>query len=294
MGLLDGLLGGGSSPSAPKRTNAGPEMYRYLFGFDERGPDGRRLYKDMEGVTDPRIWDQLLGFEERYREPFAELNRQEMYNNLFGNFGLLEQQRQATEYAGETAADAAQYQRERDLADVGSMAGEAVRINRESDPQRAAMMAQQQRLTDDIFARAFGITPQQERLAQQGAREAYGARGRLDDNASIFAEALGREDIMRQNRAEALGAGNAMFNQYQATSIDPWRAILGRGETATGLAGQQQAAGQGLLGGATPQFFNPDAGVNLALQHRSNQANYNSALAGANAARSGGNLGRAF
>lgn len=131
-------------------------------------------------------------------------------------------------------------------------------------------------------------------MAQQSAREGGAARGREMDNLTLFSEALGREEFLRQNRMEAQQAGNTLFGYLQSSSADPFQAILGR---PAGALPYNQAAAQsalGLAGQASPQLFNPDAGVNLALQNNQNLANYNAATYGAQQARQGSLFGGLF
>jgi hypothetical protein len=84
--------------------------------------------------------------------------------------------------------------------------------------------------------------------------------------------------------------------QQQGMASDPFMTILGRPSQSqqAGMASAQFASG---LAGQNmgPMLFNPNAGINLALQNNSNQSNYQSSclrcsgwpLAGANAQAKG-------
>jgi hypothetical protein len=68
--------------------------------------------------------------------------------------------------------------------------------------------------------------------------------------------------------------------------------ILGRPSAAIGLGGQILGqAQQGAAGPMGPQLFDPNVGINLALQQRSQDINYQGAMAQASAARSAGRAG---
>ena len=124
---------------------------------------------------------------------------------------------------------------------------------------------------------------------------AYAARGRGLDSASVFAEAMGREDIMRQNRAEAMGAGGNLFQMLSASGADPALAVTGRPSGAIPYAFQGMGQSMALGGrGATPQTFNPDMGLNLALAQRGQQMEYDANIFGAQQAGAGSVFGGLF
>ena len=72
---------------------------------------------------------------------------------------------------------------------------------------------------------------------------------------------------------------------FQSTAADPFQAILGRPAGAMNYGQNLGAQSQG--GDSTPQLFNPDQGINLALQQQSNQANYDANIYGSQSAMSG-------
>jgi hypothetical protein len=262
---------------------------QYLFGNDAAVKG--------QGIASPEIQQRLLEAERIYGPEYVrnELARQEM--SLFGGGGqqgLLSQAQRTAPIYGDIQAGLFNQQRTADISDVERLGGRATAALRASDPDRQALMGRQTALTNDLYARAGGVTPQQQRMAEQQAREAGQSRGRINDNLSIFGEALGREEFMRQNRAEAMQAGAGLFGMYQATSADPFQAILGRPAGAMPYA---QATGQQALGMSQqpgPSLFNPDAGINLALQNNANQANYQASIYGAQAGQRGAMLGGLF
>lgn len=287
-------MGKPKAPKAPEPIDPNESTMKFLFGEEGTG----------RGITDPELQRRLLEAEATFGPEYIanELARQEFA--LFGGpdqSGLIELGQQAAPGAEALRADLARRQREADITDVEDLGGRATEAFRASDPARQKVLDQQQALTDRLFDRASRITPQQERMAMQSAREAGSARGREMDNVTIFSEALGREDLMRQNRAEAMAAGGQLFGQLQATSPDAFQVVTGR--PAGAMAQQQGFANQaqGLGANVGPALFSPDAGINLALQNNANQANYNASIYGAQAANYGavvggllGSAGQAF
>ena len=96
------------------------------------------------------------------------------------------------------------------------------------------------------------------------------ARGRDMDNAAIAAEAMSREDylrdIIRDNRQQAQGLGSYASGLNRATGIDPM-AMLRGGSNYTQQGYGERAA---LFGIPQEQVtrINPDAGVNIGLQDK--------------------------
>jgi hypothetical protein len=276
----------GSEPDQPdyiEPPSTGESIISGMFGDSE--------WAQGLGLASPEVQQAILEAERQYGPEYVrnELARQEAaYFGQDGQAGLLDQSARAAPIVGGIQADLLTQQRGRDIGDVEALGTRATDALRASDPDRQALIGQQRALTDDLFARAQGVTGQQRRMAEQGAREAYGDRGRDLDNASIFSEALGREEFMRQNRAEAQQAGAGLFGMYQATSADPFAAILGR---ASGAAPYAQHTGQQALGMGQENVFNTDSLVNLAQQQNANVNNYNADVYGAQAARQGNIMG---
>jgi hypothetical protein len=289
MGLF-----GSSAPGfeAFDPDEAGTAMGQYLFG-----DTWTRTNYNSRGVTDPDLHRRLQESEAQFAPGYLQ-NALNLQNSaLFGmdgTPGLMAQQGRAADELEEMRARTVASQRSSDISDVESLGARATEAFRASDPQRQDLMARQTSLTNMLYDRADGLTPQEERLATQQAREGFAARGRIDDNASMLAEALNREEYKRANRQEAQQSGAGLFGMYQATAADPFQAVLGRPSGAMPMSGQSAYSAMGLTGQASPQLFNPDTGANLGLQNTANLNQYNSAVAGANAASSGAMMGGLF
>ena len=254
----------------------------YMFGDAE--------WAQGLGIASPEVQEAILDVEGLYGPQYVaqELGRAE--TSMFGTedqAGLFDLTARAAPIVEGMRADIASSQRASDIADVEELGGRATEAFRASDPEMRALLDARRDLTMGLFDRAYGVTPQQERMAQQGAREAFQDRGREMGNAAIFSEALGREELLRQNRAEALNAAQGLFGNYQATAADPFMSVLGRPASALGFNQAQAAQALGMSGTTGPGLFNPDTGVNLAQQNYANQMNRDAAIYGADAARSG-------
>jgi hypothetical protein len=272
---------GSSPPPAPDPVDPGVAQGEYLFG---------KNFGQFDGVTDPRAQERIIASEAQFRPQYAELNLNDWnsyLNGINGGPGVLSMQDQAAQASEATRAATTSSQRASDITDVQNLGAQATEAFRASDPYTQGLLSSQNALSQDLYARAQGVTPQQSRAADQQAREAFGARGRLNDNAGVAAEILGREDVLRQNRAEAQDAGARTLTMNQATAVDPFQAILGRMGNSGAMGNALMGQAGGLLGSSTPQLFNPDAGINLALQNAANQANYQSSVYGAQEARTG-------
>ena len=114
----------------------------------------------------------------------------------------------------------------------------------------------------------------------------------MNDNASVAAEILGREDVRRGLREEASAANTTAFQLGSAYS-DPAMSLLLGVPASTSLGQDYLGASAGAIGANTPQFINPDAGINMGLQQNANLAAYQNAQAAQrqNSAAMWGNLG---
>ena len=161
------------------------------------------------------------------------------------------------------------------------------------------------------FAASTGeLTPLEARRAQQSAREASVARGRGLDQSALYGEMQARmaEEMGKREREMALGsqllgqqagmeqqrfgreqaALGGAFGMQRQLAGDVGMTILGRPSSAIGLGGQMLGQAQtGAAGQMGPQLFDPNVGINMALQQQANQA----AFAGAQAQSQAGMFG---
>ena len=103
-----------------------------------------------------------------------------------------------------------------------------------------------------------------------------------------FMEQQAEQHALTQERAYA----GQLLGAEQATSADPFQAILGRPSGAGPALGQQQFAGGMALGAqAGPQYLNPEAGLGFIQNQAANQASMYGAQVGADAAATAAKYG---
>ncbi len=206
----------------------------------------------------------------------AEMAQLESSPGQRGLFDLLKVQ---AEEAGKLQRSELELQREADVGALQEFAPQVVEAYRAADPASTA-------IAERMSRRAMGqLTPEEERNIQQRSRQASLARGRIGDSSSIAAEALGRSDYTAQFAQPAFAMNRQLAGDIGST-------LLGRPSAAIGLGGQVLGqAQQGAAGPMGPQLFDPNMGINMALQQRSQDINYQGAMAQAGAARSAGRAG---
>jgi len=109
----------------------------------------------------------------------------------------------------------------------------------------AAMLAQQ---ANADLAAGRSLTPEQERMATQAARQAYADRGMALGPQAITAEVLGREELSerryRERQAAAQQAMGTISNLYQPALAQTYARQVGAEQY--GLGAQAQMFGQGM------------------------------------------------
>ena len=199
----------------------------------------------------------------------AQMAQLEGQEGTAGLFELLEEQ---STRAGALQREQLQLQRESDVGALQEFAPQVVEAYRGADPYSTE-------IAESMSRKAMGqLTPEEERNVQQRSRQASLARGRIGDSSSIAAEALGRSDYTAQFAQPA-------FSMNRQLAGDVGMTILGRPSSAIGLGsqmlGQAQQGAQGQMG---PQLFDPNMGINMALQQRGQDVTFQGMQAQANAA----------
>ena len=274
---------GRTTIQAPDPIDPGKAIGEYLFGSD---------FGKAQGVTDPILQDRIIEAERTFRPQYTALELAEQEAALFGRGGqdgLIELQRRASE----RFAPIEEAAKEREIERLEKFGGQVTDAFRAADPRatRLADLAAQQ--AETLFAEGEGqLSPERRRMATQAARAGSLSRGRIGDQSSVAAELLGREQIRSGLRQEARQAGIGAFRQARQVGADPSQFLFGRPSQFTqmgsGLYGQAvNLAGQQ----AGPQLFDPNVGINMAMQRQSDQFGLLGAQAQADAARSAGGLG---
>ena len=276
---------GRTTIQSPDPIDPGRAMGEYLFGSD---------FGRAQGVTDPILQNRLIEAERTFRPQYTALELAEQEAALFGRDGQMGliglQERASREFAPiEEAAKEREIER---LEKFGSQVTDAFRA---ADPQATRLADLAAKQAETLYGEAEGeLSPERRRMAEQSARAGSLSRGRIGDQSSIAAELLGREQVRSGLRAEARQAGAGAFQQTQQVGADPSQFLFGRPSQFTqmgsGLYGQAfNLAGQQ----AGPQLFDPNVGINMAMQRQSNQFGLLGAQAQADASRSAGLMGLA-
>ena len=183
-------------------------------------------------------------------------------------------------------------QRKDDVSALEEYAPQVVEAYRAADPYSTGLAEQQTAMADDLYQRSQGLNAEQQRIADQQALQMSQASGRIGDESSAAGQILGREQYLSGLRGQAAGMGQQAFNMNRNIAGDIGSTILGRPSSAIGL-------GQSGVGAATnlaaqpvgPQLFDPNVGINLAMQQRGQDISLMGAQAQANASSGGGLLG---
>jgi hypothetical protein len=207
-----------------------------------------------------------------------------------GLFDLLEEQ---SRRAGALQREELQLQRESDVGALREFAPQVVEAYRAADPYSAGLADLAQRQAETLYAEGEGeLSPERRRMAEQAARMGSLARGRIGDESSIAAELLGREQVRSALRAEARQAGGQAFGMQRQMAGDIGSVLLGRPSAAIGLGGQVLGQAQaGAAGPMGPQLFDPNVGINMALQQRGQDVTFQGMQAQAKAAGQAGFMG---
>jgi hypothetical protein len=140
-------------------------------------------------------------------------------------------------------------------------------------------------MANERYQAARGLNYQEKRMADQQAREAFAARGRLNDNASVSAEILNREDFLASKRKEAAQYGmqaSQMAEQHAAPALN----LLGNTSQSTLLGQDYLNRASSSVGQSIPQLVDTGTGITLGQQHQANLANWQSNAVAADNARS--------
>ena len=168
--------------------------------------------------------------------------------------------------------------RSEELAQMTGQTGLVRGLMQSLSPEQAAIVQSSSQEAERARLSALNVTPEEKRMYEQNAREAYQASGRLGGNASVAAEIMGREDTMRRKREEAAIAGTNAYNQAGSFYTQPGLQALSEAPLAYN-AGQKNLALGLQLGPQSSGEFDYNMPLNLAMtqagaQNQSNMAGY--------------------
>lgn len=256
--FLNKLFGGGKDAPALPEFDAGKSARDYVGAMADEGLQDQLLRVRQQ--YDPQYQDLQLNLAQRAADPLASLAETSALRGQ--DFGSRLAERQAGA----------------DISLINQFGADFTQARRASDPLLQARVEQANELADQAFqeAQMTDLSPEMRRRATQSAREGLVARGRGMDNAGIAAEAMSREDYLRDiiadNRRQAQGLGSYAAGLNQATSVDPLSFLRG-GQNFAQQSFNERAAMFGIPQEQVTRI-NPDAGVNIGMQEYANRANY--------------------
>jgi hypothetical protein len=212
----------------------------------------------------------ILSFEQQYRPEFQRMNLQDV--SQFG-LGLLGMNPEFTQQTAQQLGAA----REAELGQMTGQAGLTRGLMAGLSPEQASAVQQAQQESQRAYAAAQGVTPEQQRMYQQTAREGAQAAGRVGGNAAIASEIMGREDIMARKRAEAARAGANAFNMAGQFYTQPGLQLLGSQPLSYQVGNQMMGLGLDAIGAGKPQLFDVGSALNLGAANRQNILSANAA-----------------
>ena len=257
--FLNKLFGGGKEPPPLPEFNVGSSAKNYVSAMADSGLQDQLL--NVRQQYDPQYQDLQMGLAQRSADPLASLAETSALRGQ--DFGARLAERQAGS----------------DISMMNRFGADMNQAYRASDPLMQARTQQANMLADQAFneAQMTDLSPEMRRRATQSAREGLVARGREMDNAGIAAEAMSREDYLRDiiadNRRQAQGLGSYASNLNRQTSVDPL-AFLRGGQNFAQQGFNERSAMFGIPQEQVTRI-NPDAGVNIGMQEYANRANYN-------------------
>jgi len=270
--FIDKLFGLDEGAPAYQGLDVGQAANDYVDAMTDRGMQNKML--QLRKDYDPQYQDLQMSLAQRAMDPMADMaERSALRQQDFGN-----------RMAGRQASS--------DIGLINQYGQQFQDAYRSSDPLMQARLEQQNQLADQMFAgtQMNELSPEMRRRATQSARETLAATGRSSDNAGIAAEAMSREDylrdILRQNRKDFQEYNTRAASLNQATRVDPLRLARG-GDRYTQRAYGERAAMFGIPQESVTRI-NPDAGVNIGMMENANRNNYNASTYGSRMQAKGG------
>jgi hypothetical protein len=259
--------GKGAKPPAPVDIFASGIANKQASGLLDYYRTNVPGFIGLQNEFGPQFMAQSLGQGQQYLQ------------GVNGQMGLFDLSRMAGEETGQTLADL----RADELAQQTGQTGLTRGLMAALSPEQAAVVQASAQEAERARASAQGVTPEEQRMYQQTAREAAQASGRLGGNSAIAAEVMGRENVMAAKRAEAAQAGQRAYSQagefytnpgLQALRSAPQSYTAGMGALGIGLASGPESSGQ--FDYNMPLGFAQQMG---GAQNQANQANYQNRLA---------------
>ena len=206
-----------------------------------------RLATSLFGNYYPSVFPQVLGLQEQYTPQFLE----QAFNaggQAYGGFAALRDTAAARE------AEAMSGLRAQELGTMTGQTGLTRGLMAALSPEQAAAVQASAQEAERARVSAQGVTPEEQRMYQQTAREAAQASGRLGGNAAIASEIMGREDVLARKRAEAAQARQQSYGLASGFYTAPGLELLSRTPASYGAGTQMAGIGMGYGQSLGPQL----------------------------------------
>ena len=227
--------------------------------------------------------------EARKAEIKTRMGEMEKMGGVKGYKGLLAD---ASRQSGMLEREMLGLQRKDDVSALEEFAPQVVEAYRAADPYSTGLADKQTAMANDLYQRAQGLNPEQQRIVDQQALGMAQQQGRITDQSAVAGQLLGRENYLSGLRGQAAGMGQQAFGMNRLIAGDLGSTILGRPSSAIGLGQSGLGESIGLAAQPVgPQLFDPNMGINMAMQQQANEVNYAGAMAQADASRSSGLMG---
>jgi hypothetical protein len=239
----------GSAPKVPKPQDplalAGGQSSQLLNYYGSEVPK----FMELQSQLGPGLMAQMLG----------------QTGQFLGGVGDQAGLNKLQLSAGKDASRTIKQLRERELGQMTGQAGLTRGLMDAISPEQAAAVRASAQEAERARASAQGVTPQEQRMYEQTAREGAQAAGRLGGNAGIAAEIMGREGVLGSKREEAARAGARSYEMAGGFYTQPGLQALSSAPLAYG-AGSQNLATAMSMGPASSGQFDYNAPLNFANQ----------------------------
>jgi hypothetical protein len=257
--------------------------------------------RQMENVSLASGINQQLTAEQQANRSYQQSVQQQEIARQQGNVGVGLQAQLANQgvSAQQVLANQQNYMQAQ-LANQGVSSQQSL-ANQQAFNQ-FALANQQTGLSTQDLNRAFAAQQQQQNIGNIANLGQFQAQQQQQNIANYGALAQAQSAQQQQGISnlgmlgqlqQGQGAADRayalqMAGAYGNASFDPMMAILGRQSSSPQMGAQQQGSASSMMGQFQgPQLFNPNAGINLALQNNSNLGNYQASTYGAQAGAQG-------
>lgn len=213
---------------------------------------------DLQEQFGPQFMAQMLGQTGQFLE------------GVGGQPGLQALQLQTAQQAGKTLEQL----RAEELGQMTGQTGLVRGLMAELSPEQASAVQAQAQEAERARVAAQGVTPQERRAYEQQAREGFQAAGRLGGNRALVAEAMGREDVLRQKREEAATAGARSYDLASRFYTSPGLGLLSQ-QPLSYQTGQQTLGTAMTAGPASSGQFDYNMPLGFAQQRAGALDKYN-------------------